>query len=244
LPWVLISPSKGQNFSFACTKRSNPKLFIIAYFIAPSRRSLYYTYHCESFSTIKAKPIIFICLLTMLSHPVLLTLLLSRLHYIIMSNKTIHGAGTCRKRDSGNACSMPTRGKRVDECLTPPRHEDKFDCSNVDRLNSSKAKAGLIPHPSSPLLLHEFDPVDMFCKTLHNKSLQLYDQLALIPHLISGPVIGPVCMYITAKEGSEDMTMQNICNIGNKIMMRVVVTCHTDKLIIKKRVQFAIDLFC
>ena len=160
-----------------------------------------------------------------------------------MSNKTVHGAGTTRKRDSGITGSTPPRGKRFDQRLTPPQHGEKFDCSNVDRPDSSKAKVGLIPHPSSPLLLHEFDPMDMFCKTLRDKSLQLYDQLALITHLFSGPVIGPVCMYITSKEGSEDMAMQNICNIGNKIMMRVVVTCPTDKLIIKKHVQFGIDIF-
>ena len=69
------------------------------------------------------------------------------------------------------------------------------------------------------------------------KSINIYDQLTEVSHLLDGIVWEPVCLYTDAIPNEEEIALTSLTLIGDHIMTKVIVRCNTDLTTIRSKIR-------
>ena len=110
-----------------------------------------------------------------------------------------------------------------------------YDLPEESHLHQVTLKPGLVSCPQA--LVRQLADDDLF-REVYQKSMLIYDQLCLISSQFEGEMIGPACLYITAKPGKEDSARMCLESIDNSFLVRLSCVLRRDCLTIKQAQQY------
>ena len=99
-------------------------------------------------------------------------------------------------------------------------------------------KRGVVSCLPRPLI----SKLDQFREMYHRAGL-VYDQLQLISDRFEGQVLGPVCLYLSAKPDQEEAACMCLDTINNSFLMKITCAKHADCFIIKEMKTISADVY-